>query len=64
MAATRMPHMVEQQRAEQFVALGFTTTQSFVLAATRRDGSFVEKGEVERMLSAGCTHEMALRILL
>ena len=64
MAATRMPPMAEQQRAEEFVALGFTTTQAFLLGATRQDGSHVAKGEVERMLTAGCTHDMALRILL
>jgi hypothetical protein len=56
--------MVEQQRAEEFVSLGFTTTQAFLLAATRRDGSSVAMPDVQRMLSAGCTHDMALRILL
>jgi hypothetical protein len=64
MAATRMPPMVEKQRAEEFVALGFTTTQSFLLAATRTDGTSVEKADVERMLAAGCTHDTAVRILL
>ena len=64
MAATRMPPMAEQQRAEDFVALGFTTTQAFLLGATRQDGSHVAKTDVQRMLDAGCTHETALRILL
>ncbi|HEY3019704.1 MAG TPA: hypothetical protein VGJ32_05900 [Solirubrobacteraceae bacterium] len=56
--------MIEQQRAEQFLALGFSSTQAFLLAATRRDGEYVEAGDVQRMLNAGCPHDMALRILL
>ena len=64
MAATHTPSMIEQQRAEAFVALGFTTTQAFILAATRVDGKAIEAADVQRMLSAGCTHDTALRILL
>jgi hypothetical protein len=64
MAATRTPSMIEQQRAEAFLALGFSTTQAFVLAATRVDGHHIEAREVQRMLSAGCDHDLALRILL
>jgi hypothetical protein len=64
MAATRTPSMIEQQRAEAFLALGFSTTQAFVLAATRVDGNHLECRDVQRMLDAGCAHDLALRILL
>ena len=64
MAAPRTPSMIEQQRAEEFLALGFSTTQAFVLAATRVDGNCVEAPDVRRMLDAGCSHDTALRILL
>ena len=64
MAATRTPSMIEQQRAEAFVALGFSTTQAFLLAATRVDGKVIEAGDVQRMLTAGCSHDTALRILV
>jgi hypothetical protein len=63
-AATRTPPMIEQQRAESFVALGFNHTQASLLAATRNEGRYVEAGEVQRMLAAGCSHDCALRILL
>ena len=64
MSATRSMPMVEQQRAEAFIALGFSATQAFLLAATRHDGQSVGADEVQRMLDAGCTHETALRILI
>jgi len=64
MAASRTPSMIEQQRVESFLALGFSTTQAFVLAATRTGGQFVEASTVQRMLSAGCSHDIALRILI
>jgi hypothetical protein len=64
MAVARTPSMIEQQRAEAFLALGFSTTQAFVLAATRVDGHHVEARDVQRMLEAGCEHDVALRILL
>ena len=64
MAATRQPQMIEQERAEAFLGLGFSTTQAFLLAATRRDGKYVETADVQRMLNAGCSHETTLRILL
>jgi len=63
-AATRTPPMIEQQRAEGFLALGFNATQASLLAATRHEGRYVEAGEVQRMLDAGCPHDVALRILL
>ena len=64
MAVTRQPNMIEQHRAEEFLALGFSATQAFLLAATRHEGHYVEAGTVQRMLSAGCSHDTALRILL
>ena len=64
MAASQTPSMIEQQRAESFLALGFTTSQAFVLAATRTGGQYVEAATVQRMLNAGCTHDIALRILI
>jgi hypothetical protein len=65
MPSTRQqPPTAEQQRATALMALGFNATQAFLLAATRVDGRHIEAGEVERMLSAGCTHQTALRILL
>jgi hypothetical protein len=64
MAASQTPSMIEQQRVESFLALGFSTTQAFVLAATRTGGQYVEAGTVQRMLNAGCSHDIALRILI
>jgi hypothetical protein len=56
--------MIEQQRAEQFLALGFSSTQAFLLAATRHEGEYVDVAAAQRMLNAGCSHDVALRILL
>lgn len=64
MPATRTTPSLEQQRAETLVALGFTTTQALLLAASRPGGLHVEATEVQRMLERGCTHDTALRILL
>ena len=64
MPAIQSGPTAEQKRAEEFRALGFTTTQAFLLAATRDGGKHVEAPDVKRMLDAGCAHEMALRILL
>ena len=50
MAATRTPSMIELQRSEAFLALGFSTTQAFVLAATRVDGNHVEASDVQRVI--------------
>lgn len=54
----------EEERAEAFSALGFSTTQALVLAATQGSGAHVELAEVRRLLDAGCPHELALRILV
>ena len=64
MPATQSGPTAEQQRAEQFRALGFTTTQAFLLAATRDGGKYAQAADVKRMLDAGCAHETVLRILL
>jgi len=54
----------EQARAQAFLDLGFDTTQALMLAATRVEGEHVEPVEVRRLLDAGCTHELALRIVV
>ena len=54
----------EQERAEAFAALGFDATQSLVLAATQNEGEHVDLELVERLVRAGCSHELALRIVL
>ena len=64
MAATQNPPMIEQERAQAFVALGFSHTQALVLAATRVDGKRVDAAGVQRVLQAGCSHETALRIFV
>jgi hypothetical protein len=64
MPATQPGPTVEQQRAETFRELGFSTTHAFLLAATRQGGQYVQVAHVQRMLEGGCSHDMALRILL
>lgn len=54
----------EQERAEAFAQLGFNTTQALVLAATQDAGEHVEIAQVRRLLDAGCSHELALKIVL
>ena len=54
----------EQARAQAFVELGFDTTQALMLAATRDEGEHVELDEVRRLLDAGCSHDLALRIVV
>jgi hypothetical protein len=54
----------EQERAQAFAELGFNSTQALVLAATQDAGAHVEIALVRRLLAAGCTHELALRIVL
>jgi hypothetical protein len=54
----------EQARAQAFVDLGFDTTQALMLAATRDAGEHVELDDVRRLLERGCSHELALRILV
>lgn len=54
----------EQERAKAFVSLGFTQTQSLVLAATQGAGEHVEPTAVRQLLDAGCPHELAVRIVL
>jgi hypothetical protein len=64
MASTRTQPTVEQERASAFLSLGFDATQAFLLAATRPGGAHVETADVRRMLEAGCSHDVAVRILL
>lgn len=63
-ATTKSKPTIEQQRAEAFLALGFSTTQALLLAATRSGGEHLRADDVGRMLTAGCGHDTALRILL
>lgn len=55
---------IEQERASSLLTMGFTTTQAFLLAATRDGGVHVQTDEVRALLDAGCSHETAVRILL
>jgi hypothetical protein len=54
----------EQARAQAFLELGFDSTQALMLAATRDEGEHVDLDEVRRLLDAGCSHELALRIVV
>jgi len=54
----------EQARAPAFVDLGFDTTQALMLAATRDEGEHVDLDQVRRLLDAGCSHDLALRIVV
>lgn len=54
----------EQARAQAFVELGFDTMQALMLAATRDEGEHVDPATVRRLLDAGCSHELALRIVV
>ncbi|HEX2015633.1 MAG TPA: hypothetical protein VGN69_02985 [Solirubrobacteraceae bacterium] len=64
MAATSTRPTGEEQRAQALIAMGFTTTQALLLAATQDAGEHVDLERLRRMLSAGCAHEVALRIVL
>jgi hypothetical protein len=54
----------EQARAQAFVELGFDATQALMLAATRVEGECVEPAQVRRLLDCGCSHDLALRIVV
>jgi hypothetical protein len=54
----------EQVRAQAFLELGFDTTQALMLAATRDEGEHVDLDQVRRLLEAGCSHDLALRIVV
>ncbi len=54
----------EQARAQAFMELGFDTTQALMLAATREEGEHVDLDQVRRLLDAGCSHDLALRIVV
>jgi uncharacterized protein YoaH (UPF0181 family) len=64
MATTKTQTTVEQERAQALMAMGFSATQAFLLAATQRGGEHVELERVQGLLDAGCAHEVAVRILL
>jgi hypothetical protein len=54
----------EQARAQAFVELGFDSTQALMLAATRVEGECVVPDRVRRLLDGGCSHDLALRIVV
>jgi len=54
----------ERRRAEIFIDLGFDAPAALMLAATRDAGEHVDPDQVRRLLEAGCTHELALRIVV
>jgi hypothetical protein len=54
----------EQVRAQAFIELGFDTTQALMLAATRVEGECVDPTQVRRLLDCGCSHDLALRIVV
>jgi uncharacterized protein YoaH (UPF0181 family) len=64
MAATTRTVTGEQERAQSFMAMGFSAVQAFLLAATQSQGRHVELDLVRRMLDAGCDRELIMRICL
>jgi hypothetical protein len=64
MSAAQAAATNEQARAQAFIELGFDSTQALMLAATRVDGECVEPAQVRRLLDCGCSHELALRIVV
>ena len=64
MASTPTVTTSEEERAQAFIAMGFTSTQAFLLAATQSHGGHIELDRVQRMLDAGCERELVLRIVL
>jgi hypothetical protein len=64
MSAAQTATTNEQARAQAFVELGFDTTQALMLAATRVEGECVDPNHVRRLLDCGCSHDLALRIVV
>ena len=64
MSAAQPATTNEQARAQAFVELGFATTQALMLAATRVEGECVDPNHVRRLLDCGCSHDLALRIVV
>lgn len=64
MSGTQTTMISEQERAQEFARLGFSATQALVLAATQDAGEHVEIEQVRRLLDAGCSHDLALKIVL
>jgi hypothetical protein len=64
MSGTQTTMITERQRVEAFAGLGFSATQSLVLAATQDAGEYVEIEQVRRLLDRGCSHDLALKIVL
>jgi hypothetical protein len=64
MTAAQTATTSEQDRAQAFVKLGFDTTQALMLAATRVEGQCVDPDLVRRLLDCGCSHDLAVRIVV
>jgi hypothetical protein len=64
MSVTPITLVGEEERAQALLAMGFTTTQALLLAATQNLGEHVDLDRLRSMLAAGCAHELAMRILL
>ncbi len=64
MAHTQISTAGERERVQEFAALGFSASQSLVLAATQEAGEHVDIALVRRLLAAGCDHGLAMRIVL
>ena len=64
MSAAQTATTNEQARAAAFVELGFDPNQALMMAATRVDGECIEPDHVRRLLDSGCSHDLALRIVV
>ena len=64
MATMRVPTTGEQERAQALLEMGFDATQALLLATTKPAGGHVDLDRLKAMLSAGCGHDLALRIVL
>lgn len=56
---------VQVDRSARFQALGFSEVQADLLAVTRDGAGFwLYHGDVKRMLDGGCSHDLAMKILV
>lgn len=65
MSTTTSNESLEDYRLGRFLELRFTYSESKLLAEGRdSDGWPVSIHKVEKMLEAGCTHQLAMQIVL
>jgi len=64
MAVTRSTPTGEEQRAQALLEMGFSATQALLLATTQDEGEHVDLDRLRGMLDAGCSHDVAMRIVL